>query len=257
MPGLDSDVAICNRALSAIGARAGVTSLVPGADQSNAAIQCSLLYDETRQEVLREARWNFARKEALLTLLKTAPIVTPGYTPTSSVVFWPFMPWWHEFAYPSDCLQFQMIIAGALPGQPVTQLTTAPASPSSSVGYPGGVIPWQELQDTDANGNAITVIGCNLNPAQGEYTTDVRDATRFDNGFREALVGRMAQKLVMPLSGNLQLAQVVIARGEAAITRARAQDANEGVKSMDHTPDWIRARGRNGPRWGGSDYWRP
>lgn len=249
MPSQDSAVRICNRALSAIAARSSITSLVPGQDQSNEARQCILLYDETREEVLREARWNFANRQALLTLLKIAPVANPSFVPTSALVFWPFMPWLYEFAYPSDCLQFQQIVAGANPGTlGGVPLTTGPANIGVPNGYPGA-IPWQEMTD-DVNGNTVTVIACNFNPVQGRYTRSITDPTLFDNGFREALVGRLASKLAMPLGGNLQLAQAEIAKGEAAIIKARQQDANEANVVQDHVPDFVQIRGRRGPRWG-------
>ena len=80
-----SEVAICNRALGAIGSDA----LISLAQETKAARLCALLYPELRDEVLRSHPWNGATARAALPALTAAPAF--------------------EFAYayqlPSDCLR--------------------------------------------------------------------------------------------------------------------------------------------------------
>ena len=109
---------IANRALSAVGARSGaagsVTALQSLNASSNEAFQVNLLLNPTRDDLLRAAHWNFARKTALLSLLKAAP-GTPenSSTPTAWSSAYPPPPWLYSYGYPSDCLKMRSVATQA------------------------------------------------------------------------------------------------------------------------------------------------
>lgn len=76
---------ICNHAL----ARLGEAKIISLTDATKPARTCSLLYKQTRDEVLRAHRWNFAKDRATLSLLTATP--TFG--------------WARAYTLPIDCLR--------------------------------------------------------------------------------------------------------------------------------------------------------
>jgi hypothetical protein len=80
-----SETTICNQALGKL----GVPRIIDLDEESTAARICRLHYSETRDEVLRHHRWNFAIKRVELTLLSTPPAFGWGY----------------QFELPTDCLR--------------------------------------------------------------------------------------------------------------------------------------------------------
>lgn len=89
-----SKAAICNVALSYIGAGKQISSLTEVG--STAASTCNLHYDAARKEVLQELNWPFARKYVDLGLVAEDPTTEWGYA----------------YRYPSDCLKVRRIVTG-------------------------------------------------------------------------------------------------------------------------------------------------
>ena len=85
MPSNVTEVDICNLALSHLG-EASITALNDGTERANA---CALHYPNTRDEVLRSHRWNFAIFRATVTASVTAPAFG----------------WDKQYAIPADCLR--------------------------------------------------------------------------------------------------------------------------------------------------------
>jgi hypothetical protein len=103
-------VDICNRALQMAAARATITALNDGSNEAN---NCNLLYEPLLKQTLSLAHWNFARKMENLQLVKSAP-GTPQFPTSLSVAnqwipAYPAPPWFYEYRYPSDCLQFRYL----------------------------------------------------------------------------------------------------------------------------------------------------
>ena len=93
---------LCKRALAEIGTRTTISALNDGSPEAN---YCTLLYEPLRDFLLREGDYDFAMKDALLT------VVSPGS-----------LPWAHGYTYPDDCLRIRQLISGtyvALDPQPV------------------------------------------------------------------------------------------------------------------------------------------
>ena len=82
------------------------------------------------------------------------------------------------------------------------------------------------------------------------YVRRVTDPNVMDSLFIKAWYHVLAANLTMALTGNIQLANGLIAVTNACIAEARAVDGNEALTVNDVTPDWLRARGVIY-----SDYW--
>lgn len=78
-----SEIQICNEALAFI----GVPAILSRADNSKPARQCNLIFDDKRDELLRNFEWKFATKRVNL-----APTTTT-----------PDFGWTYEFNIPADC----------------------------------------------------------------------------------------------------------------------------------------------------------
>jgi hypothetical protein len=108
-----SEVAICNEALSHIGAYS-ITSLT---EQSKEARQCNILYASARDQALRDFPWNFAEKRVALALLSS---VTPtGYD--------------YAYAYPPDCLKAREIYNSVTGGEKIDFIINAAADGKSKM----------------------------------------------------------------------------------------------------------------------------
>lgn len=94
-----SEVDICNRALSHIGASATISSLT---EQSEEAFHCNLLYADIRDAVLRAHPWGFATRHLALSDVGTPP----GN-------------WAYRYAYPNDCIYAREILQTDTAGDPI------------------------------------------------------------------------------------------------------------------------------------------
>lgn len=239
---MPSDVTICNRALAAISSRTTISSL---AESSEPARQCNLIYEDTRDEVLQMAYWDFAQRTATLALLKSAP-GTPS-NPTSTATQWstafPAPPWLYEYAYPTDAIQVRTIIQQITNAYVGAPLTTAGGSV-----YPYFIGPGAFFESaTDLiDGTPTNVLLTNQYQAIARYTAKITNPQLFGAQFVEALVQALAAKLAMALTGKVSLANLKFQQANAVITQARASDANEGLTVIDNMPDWITCR-EDGP----------
>jgi hypothetical protein len=225
-----SPVDICQEALNEIGSRSTLTALNDPTPQAQA---CQRAYDPMRKALLRAAPWGFSRKQLFLTQLKNA----------ASDASMPF-PWMYEYGYPSDCLKMRYTLQ--VPNGYPFPTTVAPATGDSLL-FP--VYPTSRRAkfllstDLDAYGKNQKVILSNLTQAIGVYSYDVQDPDLFDSMFWEALVALIAEKLIMPLTGNVGLKGQYLQIAKERVMEARAADGNEGLPTTDHTPDWIQVRG--------------
>lgn len=236
---MTTSVDICNRALNEIGARVLISTLGEATPQGKTA---TLQYDTMRRQLLRAAPWGFSRKTDLLVVEGTL-----AANPPSS----PY-PWQVKNTYPADCLKAHYILpqptSQVVEGVPSVgdQLFAPWCAPSRNFRY----LPAYDPGST-AFPDAHRVILTNVNPALLIYTVDVTDPLQWDELFTNALVMALANKFVMPLSGNVKLKMSYAQMAQAAITEARVADGNEAVPSTDHVPDWIQARGVGGLLPGG------
>lgn len=235
---MTADVDICNRALGEIGARLVINSLT---ETSPAAVQCRLQYNPLREQLLRTAPWGFARKTLALTtlgLLTDSPPASP-------------YPWLAKYAYPADCLKVRYILP-----PPYGLASDLNGEPDVSSGL---VVPWcapsRQWRYLPAYDDTVSpprkVLLANVQSALCVYTVNVTDPDLFDALFTNALVMALANKLVIPLSGNVGMKQGYAALAEQAILQARAVDGNEAIPTSDHVVDWMAVREASWyPNWG-------
>lgn len=250
-----SVIEIYNRALSSVAARSTVASLT---EQSAEAKQCNTFYASVRDQALRAANWNFARKMATLSLLKSAPgtIENPDASPLD---VWsnayPQPPWLYEYSYPSDAARVQFV-------QPQTNLqgaVTVPLFPVNLGNAYSGVVNQDASRfmigtDQDANNNSLTVIFTNVRQALCVYTQRMEQTSVWDSDFTEVVVCGLAGRLAGSLTGDKKMMQMQYQLADNKIKQARTNDANEGLTIQDHVPDWIAVRGINWA-WGQANPW--
>lgn len=244
---MTSSVDIVNRALAQISAKATIANL---SEPSTEAIMANTLYASTRDAILRAAQWNFARKVAYLTLLKSAPGTVQN---TSSATEWdaatmPAPPWLYEYAYPSDCLAVRYI----MPKPRLAGVTTPPMFSISGYGVVNTMATPKarfEVASGTSGVDQINVINTNLDTALCCYTRRVENEGLWDDLFAEAMVQSLATQLAMPITGKTDVHDMCSRKALAALANARARDGNEGTESVNRTPDWLAVRGV-GPDYG-------
>ena len=251
-----SAVQICNMAL----AHCGVTILI--ADLAEASQQgelCNLFYEPTRDKVLQAIPWPFARKYARLQAIGhgDAPANGVGQAPANGVFelvangngqvpangvsVGPGIGngpanWHYRYLYPTDCLKFRNIVNNGY----------VPFLPYFYRGYYADFVqclppraPFQIGLATDASSK---VIYTNVRDAHGEYTALVTDPALFPQTFVNALAWAMAAELAIPLTTDMQRAQLAQTMYMAALLEAGADLLNEGEDGPQPESDFIRCR---------------
>ncbi len=232
-------LSIANRALLGVGARAQISSLDPS-DGSVEGDAISTLWTPTFEQLGRSAHWNCLTAQVTLTLLQAAQ-GTPE-NPSGSLYPSPPTPWLYAYSYPSNCLDMRYVV----PSLPVQTGDTTPATTlnnSAGTWIPGQrQIPFVVQTILDTNNTPITVILTNQSQAQASFTANYSNPALWDSMFQAAMVAALGAFLVPALSLNMGLLDRCVNLAEGMIRKARTADGNEGVTSMDHTPDWIQAR---------------
>jgi len=232
-----SVLSICQRAVLAVGIRQQLSSLNEGSPQANA---CATLYDPTFRSIARTARWNCLRAQATLSLL-AAQTGTPE-NPQGTTLPQPPSPWLYSYAVPSNSLAIRFLVP-SFP-TPATGIPPTTASINGWPTWPAGTtqIKFQVAYATDNTGNPVEIILTNLSQAQAVYTVNQPNPAIWDSLFEQGMVAALAAFLVPALSMSSDMLKMQVAQADRIIAIARAADGNEGASSVDHTPDWMRAR---------------
>lgn len=247
-----SPVQVANLSLDAIGSRAVITSFSPS-DGSQASDIISRQYTPRFEALARSAHWQCLRRQRTLTLLR-AGVGTPENL--SGALPIPPEPWLYEYGLPPDYLKARYIPAllsqanGSTPV--ITNLSLTPPPYIDKVALP--FIIAITLDDSDIEHKVLL---SNWQNAQLVYTANVTNPDLWDSQFTMAFVSTLAAFLVNPLNRNAQLAGEQISIAKDLIQSARISDGNEGPSSVDHTPDWIQARGWPGMMDGAFGGWLP
>jgi hypothetical protein len=232
-------------ALVSAGARTQIASLD---EQSTAARTCKLFYDNTRDELLAEAQWDFANKNVTAALISSLP-GAPGNNDTSGSTVWipeyPAPGWLYQYGYPEDCITLRWVIPQGPWGYWLAQAQTdGPWNGLSKIAVPFAV----------TNSAGVRVVNTNAQQAIFAYTMRVTNPAIYPQDFSQALSGRLAARLVIPLAGDKVLAQGAFNAANEIVARVRAQNANESMDVIDNIPDWQKAR--DWPDWyGGPPGW--
>jgi hypothetical protein len=189
-----SDVELCNMALARIGITMAITSLD---ERSKEAMQCKLFFEMTRDKVLGDAPWPFARRTALLQLTGDAP-----------------QRWGYSYQYPGDCLRLNDVF-------PTIPTAMSPDvfrqwAQSNRVAY--------ELGAGEADNQVILTDQVN---AVADYTLRITNPLRFDAAFSSAFAWALAGELAVPLAKGVDYARNAYAQYEKEIAMALAKFLNE------------------------------
>jgi hypothetical protein len=177
---VSSPADVVNVALRRIGYKLRVGSLFEG---SFAAKQALDIYAQTRDEILRRDDWQFAERNVALTLLKQAP--AGGYIPpTTWTTAYPPLPWFFEYAYPSDCLKVRTVKS--------VPLFLPNFDPQPRV--------WG-LENDNSLVPPAKVILCNVPDAILVYTGQVTDPANWEPDFVEAVCAALGRRLAPVLVG--------------------------------------------------------
>lgn len=200
-----SAVQICNMALSRIGVSKPIASLD---EASNEARQCSLWYEQCRDEVLQAYPWKFARKVAALQETGDAH---PG--------------WEYSFAYPNDCLTTLKLTDDA-----GDRIATSATSSLLKIAY-----------DVVAS-SAGKLIVCDQTGLYLHYTSRVESPAQFTPLFMSALAWRLAAELATPLAAKPDISAKAFESYMGVINEAVAHSLNEGYEGAENTTDLITGR---------------
>lgn len=195
-----SKVQICNKGLIHIGNSNTLASLTEASEEARL---CNQVYDENREELLRQWPWGFATKEVSLALTGTDAATN----------------WTYEYQYPNDCFLFVNIVNTA------SRVSTPPPH-HKGVNASNEVVLWSD------EANAI-----------GRYVTNVTDPNKFDAGFKQVLSLLIAVDICLPLTHDRGLQRDLIQRAANAYVKAAQADAQETSIEEMPDPDWILARG--------------
>lgn len=119
-------------------------------------------------------------------------------------------------------------------------LNTANATQSTTTGAGSGAQFTLTYSTTPSDQRVILT---NQEFAILNYVRDITDPNVWDDAFQEAYILILGAALCKALTGDTKRANLAIAQANAMITEARGDDANEGLKVNDVTPDWLRIRG--------------
>lgn len=197
--------ALVNQALIELGVSRRIASIEEGSDLAIAALE---IYGQTRDALLRNKDWPFARRTTALVLLKGPP-PPGGYNPEQPwTSAYPPSGWLYEYAYPSDCIKL-----GAVLPPPGMMFDLDPVASQPRI-------------DNDATLNPpARVILSNLKGAIAVYTGRVTDPLTWDAGFTQAMVAGLKTGLTLAAQQGLSLEKEEA--GEAVATE-RVADERRG-----------------------------
>ena len=194
-----SQVQIAKLALQHVGDRFDISSLTeftPEAEQVN------LIFNDTRDALLRQHPWNFAKKFV-------SPATVAGTVPGG----WTFM-----YLYPTDAVRILGITNPLGRGQPPIEFEVA----------------------RNAANNRVLL--CDQESAEIVYTARITTTEDFDAEFTMALSYSLAAKLAMPLTGDRGIAGELEKLATIHCNSAWETDASEGIEPAKPEADWITAR---------------
>jgi len=213
----DSEVQICNAALSRIGWTALLNAAAP--DIADAALelstpqaeQCALWYPRARDATLRRYAWPFAT-------LRTTLAVVAGETRSD---------WGFVYAYPGDALAVRFVTrAGLRDPKPVDRAPTK----------------IEAHKDPDTGDIIGKLILCDEAEAEISYTVRVENVATFDSDFEDALVWRLAADLARALPKDAKLARSCMEWFEYSCRVAGAAAQNEETDDHEQPSEFERAR---------------
>lgn len=194
-----SDTQIARTALAHLGDNYEIDDL---AESSVEAEQVNLVFEDTREELLREHPWGFATA-----YVSPAPLssLAPGS-------------WAYAYAYPTDAVKIRRI--------------------SNPLGDMRKPLPFEVASLDDGS----RVILCNEAEPVFVYTRNVTNPNRMDALFRSAFSYRLAERLAIPLTGSRELMGDMKRLADMKVASAEEESSSEQVGNEPTDADWILAR---------------
>ena len=186
-----SQVDIYNLAL----ARVGHTQLVASTEEgSNEALLCNVFYEQSRDFILREFPWRFAKRRTALALTAEQPTEVWGYC----------------YVLPPDCLKVRSLATPGVRNPRVDQK-----------------VPFEV-----SNLDGAMVIYTDMEEAELIYTYRVTDTTLFDPTFTSAIAFHMAAELGLPLRGKADVSQLMRQAYSYTVSQAAANSMGEAFEPI-------------------------
>ncbi len=174
-------------------------------ENSREAQICNQWYPVIRDSTLRAAHWSSARHIASLSL----------HAQTTEGADWaegdPEPPWLFRYNLPNDFL------------------------------YPRWLTSYEAFELTQFK-NVVKLLSNSEEPLL-VYTKRQEVVPAWDVDLYQAVVMGLAGSIAMPLHGKPDRARNALEEANIAIMRARVQQANQNMNTLDAIPDWLTARG--------------
>lgn len=216
-----SVVTICNMALGRIGIDQTIENID---DANNRSRMCKLFYAETRDQLLRDFDWNFAKA-----------VVAAGLVSDEMSFGWQY-----TYSYPNDAVVVRALTDSSglrMPGW---------YSPTCAFGDYYGLqaqmrrIPFDIRANPDTTGRIIVT---DLAEAYVWYTKRIEDPNQFDPLFTSALAWRLAAEIGGPLKASASVVQNAMNMAIAVTGQAATNTMNEqGMQDTRMSPS---VAGRN------------
>ena len=208
---------ICNNALRHLAISKPITTIL---DTTENALACNAFYDQTRDEVLREFNWPFARRVTSLGAVVGGTITIPVN-----------LDWQYSYRLPADCLFARRLLPGTRLDVTETRIPFALGSDTT------GRLLFTDLPYQAATSNFPEI-------PQLEYTAEISAEARFSSEFASAFSFKLAFYMAPALTGGdpnklgpraFQLYQMAI---------QNAQDTSFNERQPDQAPEssFIRTR---------------
>lgn len=201
----ESKVSICNLALSHIGIGQGIFNV--DTDPSPEAAACRLLWNISREMLLRDFTWSFARRFAILALVEQSPNKR----------------WEYSYREPSDCLYVRRLLAEGSIREEIDVSLIEYERAADSVG---------------------PLIYTDFADAEIEYTADITDPTFFPSDFTMALSLLIAHQIAPRLTAGdaAKLGQRAFEMYRLLVRDAMVNDANQRQSAAEPDSAYTRAR---------------
>ena len=211
-----SQVEICNRALSRIGHQQRIAAIT---DNTAPARACLTWYDQIRQSMLRDRPWPFAQR----------------YVALGRIVADPNPDWGYAYRYPTDFLKIYRVYSTT----GTTSGTTIYATLGLVVSVPSfaQVPPWQIGSDTQGR-----IIYTDLADANAGGTWDVDDEGIWDPLFAEAFAWRLAYEIAPGLAKDNAIMSRCRGEYDRLVQEASASALNEGARRPDSEDSFTASR---------------
>jgi len=194
-----SQVQIAKLALQHIGDRYDISDIT---EEGVEAEQINLVFDDTRDELLRRYPWRFAKKYTSPAALS---VTVPGL-------------WTYAYQYPSDAVQVRGITNG--------------------LGIDVAAIKFEVALLADDTKVILTEEA----DAELFYTARVTDTSRFDPEFTMAFSFLLASRVCMALTGSLDITSKLDQEVLRTMGHAAETDSSEGRTREAPEASWIDAR---------------